>query len=106
MKLLKSLALLFFFTIISCKSDSNKENDPQLKQISLTEIELNDARWIKIDTLDCYLFEQSINSDEIKKNYTVKWDGDCFKGKANGYGKALFYKNGEFSSEFLGCQWD
>jgi len=97
---------IFLFIIIfnlGCSFESNKKIDSEKEEIvNLTENKLNDPRWIKIDSLNCYLFDINVDSQKIKNDISIKWDGNCFEGKANGFGKVLKYKNGEFVSEYIG----
>lgn len=92
--------LIFVLFFISCDSQKTSKVESQVKQVPrvfLTDDEKNDYRWIKINNTDCYLFDYM-----AEKGVTFEWEGDCFDGKVNGYGKATKYVNGQFFSTYEG----
>lgn len=94
------LLIIFTFLFIGCEFNKTKKNESlfiETKSTSLSVEEINDSRWIKINNSDCYIFELYAE-DEI----TFEWEGDCFDGKVNGYGKAIKYKNGQYFSTYEG----
>lgn len=54
-------------------------------------------KWISCNNEGCQLLDPYF-SDGV----TVKWDGKCTNGKADGFGKLLKYKNGEYESTYEG----
>lgn len=54
-------------------------------------------QWVLCNTDDCTLLDPYF-SDGV----TMKWEGSCLNGKANGYGKLTKYKNGEYESTYEG----
>lgn len=54
-------------------------------------------KWISCNNEGCQLLDPYF-SDGV----TVKWDGKCINGKADGFGKLLKYKNGEYESTYEG----
>ncbi|HMX00901.1 MAG TPA: trypsin-like peptidase domain-containing protein [Cyclobacteriaceae bacterium] len=53
--------------------------------------------WVVCNTQGCKLLDPYF-SDGV----TLTWEGDCINGKANGFGKLLKYKNGEYESTYEG----
>ncbi len=54
-------------------------------------------QWVLCNTDDCTLLDPYF-SDGV----TMKWEGSCLNGKANGYGKLTKHKNGEYESTYEG----
>ena len=87
------MRLLYLFLIVSlylsCDSKKATKEEPiaiQSPKMLLTEEEKNDSRWIRINNSDCYIFDYW-----TEDGVTFEWEGDCFDGKVNGYGKAVKY---------------
>jgi S1-C subfamily serine protease/antitoxin component YwqK of YwqJK toxin-antitoxin module len=53
--------------------------------------------WVVCNNQGCKLLDPYY-SDGV----TMKWEGSCFNGKANGYGKLIKYKDGEYESTYEG----
>jgi S1-C subfamily serine protease/antitoxin component YwqK of YwqJK toxin-antitoxin module len=53
--------------------------------------------WVVCNNQGCKLLDPYY-SEEV----TMKWEGSCVNGKANGYGKLIKYKNGEYESTYEG----
>ncbi|MDC0178141.1 trypsin-like peptidase domain-containing protein [Polaribacter sp.] len=92
------ISTIFF---IGCKSNKTKKDESLVIETTIPTLlsveEKNDSRWIKINNSDCYIFDY-FTEDEI----TFEWEGDCFDGKVNGYGKAIKYLNGQYYSTYEG----
>lgn len=54
-------------------------------------------QWVKCNDNDCKLLDPYYS-----EGITMKWDGACLNGKANGSGKLIKYKNGEYESTYEG----
>lgn len=98
------MRLLYLFLIVSlyfsCDSKKATKEEPtaiQSPKMLLTEEEKNDSRWIKINNSDCYIFDYW-----TEDGVTFEWEGDCFDGKVNGYGKAVKYLNDQYYSTYEG----
>jgi hypothetical protein len=55
------------------------------------------GEWIVCNTQGCKLLDPYYS-----EGVTFKWEGSCVNGKANGYGKATKYKNGQYESTYEG----
>jgi hypothetical protein len=53
--------------------------------------------WVVCNNQGCKLLDPYY-SDGV----TMKWEGSCVNGKANGYGKLTKYKDGEYESTYEG----
>ena len=53
--------------------------------------------WVVCNNQGCKLLDPYY-SDGV----TMKWEGSCANGKANGYGKLTKYKDGEYESTYEG----
>lgn len=94
------LLIISTFLFIGCEFNKTKKNESlfiETKSTSLTEEEKNDSRWIKINNSDCYIYDYS-----TEDGVTFEWEGDCFDGKVNGYGKAVKYLNDQYYSTYEG----
>lgn len=54
-------------------------------------------KWVVCNNQDCKVLDQYY-SDGV----TMKWEGSCVNGKANGYGKLTKYINGKYESTYEG----
>ena len=94
------LIIISTIFIIGCESNKTKKDESLVVQTTpalLTDDEKSDFRWIKINKSDCYVFDYL-----GEKGVTFDWEGDCFDGKANGYGKAIKYLDGQYLSTYEG----
>lgn len=53
--------------------------------------------WVVCNTQGCKLLDPYYS-----EGVTLAWEGDCVNGKANGFGKLLKYKDGEYESTYEG----
>ena len=53
--------------------------------------------WVVVNQQGCKVLDPYF-SDGV----TMKWDGSCVNSKANGFGKMLKYKDGEYESTYEG----
>tara|TARA_Y100000588_G_C14237514_1_gene917990 strand:- start:33 stop:2399 length:2367 start_codon:yes stop_codon:yes gene_type:complete len=102
--LLFIIIILFNISCLKNSSDNKTTGTIEKENIKLSDDELNDPRWIKVDNMDCYLFESNMHwtKEDLGIKASYSWEGDCFDGKVNGYGKALRYIDGELQSEYVG----
>ena len=54
-------------------------------------------QWVECNNSGCKLLDQY-----YVDGVTFKWDGKCSEGKADGIGKAIKFKNGDFESSYEG----
>lgn len=53
--------------------------------------------WVVCSNQDCKVLDPYFS-----KGVTMKWEGSCLNGKANGFGKLTKYKDGEYESTYEG----
>ncbi|MBX2913668.1 MAG: hypothetical protein KF856_00215 [Cyclobacteriaceae bacterium] len=75
-----TLALLFFITISTLATAQTLKDE-----------------WVTCNSQGCQLLDPYYND-----GVTITWDGECINQKANGYGKAIKYQNGEYESTYEG----
>lgn len=54
-------------------------------------------KWVVCNNQGCELLDPYFS-----EGVTMKWEGNCVNGKADGYGKLIKYKDGEYESTFEG----
>jgi len=75
--------------------------------ISLNAQTLKDE-WIVCNTQGCIVLDplgermMEYGNPDYSAEVTMKWEGSCIDGKANGYGILTRYKKGEYQSTFEG----
>lgn len=68
----------------------------------LATIHISNAQAIKAEWVVCNNNGCKVLDPYYSEGVTMKWEGDCIAGKANGFGTLTKFKNGEYESTYEG----
>lgn len=82
----KKISVMLMFLTLMTSMFSTKSNSQTLNE-----------KWVVCNSQNCKILDPYFSEGS-----SMKWEGSCINGKANGYGKLTKYKDGKYESTYEG----